>query len=44
MKILISNVSDLPIYEQIKKQIEEQILSGIIKEHEALPFYKAACP
>ena len=37
MKILISNVSDLPIYEQIKKQIEEQILSGIIKEHEALP-------
>ncbi len=37
MKILISNSSDLPIYAQIKKQIEEQILSGIIKEHEALP-------
>jgi len=37
VKILISNSSDLPIYAQIKKQIEEQILSGIIKEHEALP-------
>ena len=37
MKILISNKSDLPIYEQIKAQIKEQILSGRIPENEFLP-------
>ncbi|MBL4930969.1 GntR family transcriptional regulator [Clostridium paridis] len=37
MKILISNKSDLPIYEQIKVQIKEQILSGNITENEFLP-------
>ncbi|WP_238882715.1 GntR family transcriptional regulator [Clostridium sp. YIM B02551] len=37
MKILISNKSDLPIYEQIKVQIKEQILSGNIPENEFLP-------
>lgn len=37
MKILLSNKSDLPIYEQIKTQIKEQILSGIIAENEILP-------
>lgn len=37
MKILLSNKSDLPIYEQIKTQIKEQILSGAIAENEFLP-------
>jgi GntR family transcriptional regulator len=37
LKILISNKSNLPIYEQIKSQIKEQILSGEIKENEYLP-------
>ncbi|WP_238918457.1 GntR family transcriptional regulator [Clostridium sp. YIM B02555] len=37
MKILLSNKSDLPIYEQIKGQIKEQILTGSIAENEFLP-------
>ena len=37
MQIIISNKSDLPIYEQIKTQIKEQILSGEIKEGDYLP-------
>ncbi len=37
MKILISNKSDLPIYEQIKVQIKEQIMSGELTENEFLP-------
>lgn len=37
MKIILSNKSDLPIYAQIKKQIKEQILKGLIKENEYLP-------
>lgn len=37
MKILISNKSDLPIYEQIKVQMKEQILNGSIPENEFLP-------
>ncbi|MGN2337111.1 GntR family transcriptional regulator [Clostridium cagae] len=37
MKILLSNKSDLPIYEQIKTQIKEQIMSGKIAENEFLP-------
>lgn len=37
MKILLSNKSELPIYEQIKAQIKEQILSGAIAENEFLP-------
>lgn len=37
MRILLSNKSDLPIYEQIKSQIKEQILSGAIAENEFLP-------
>lgn len=37
MRILLSNKSDLPIYEQIKSQIKEQILSGTIGENEFLP-------
>ena len=37
MKILLSNKSDSPIYEQIKSQIKEQILCGSIAENEFLP-------
>lgn len=37
MKVILSNQSKLPIYEQIKKQIKEQILSDEIKENEYLP-------
>ena len=37
MDIIIKNNSDKPIYEQIKEQIKEQILSGDLKEGEALP-------
>lgn len=37
MKIVISNSSGLPIYEQIKEQIKSAILSGELKEGEVLP-------
>lgn len=37
MTILIDNRSGLPIYEQIVSQLREQILSGALKEDEALP-------
>ena len=37
MYIIISNSSDLPIYEQIKEQVKEQILSGELEENEMLP-------
>ena len=37
MKLIISNVSGVPIYEQIKQQIKSEILSGILQEGEALP-------
>ncbi len=37
MKIIISNDSGLPIYEQIKNQIKAQIVSGDLKADEALP-------
>lgn len=37
MRIVISNSSDLPIYEQIKEQIKAQILSGELTEDEMLP-------
>ena len=37
MKLIISNVSGIPIYEQIKQQIKTAILSGILQEDEALP-------
>lgn len=37
MKIVISNGSGIPIYEQIKTQIKEGILSGEIGEGEMLP-------
>ena len=34
MHIILSNSSNLPIYEQIKEQIKEQILAGDLKEDE----------
>lgn len=37
MKILISNYSSLPIYEQIREQIKESILKGEIEPGSMLP-------
>lgn len=37
MRIVLSNSSDSPIYEQIKEQIKMQILSGELYENEMLP-------
>ena len=37
MKLIISNISGIPIYEQIKQQIKTAILSGTLQEEEALP-------
>ncbi|NAS32376.1 GntR family transcriptional regulator [Flavobacteriaceae bacterium R38] len=37
MKIIISNASPEPIYEQICKQIKSQIISGELVEGDALP-------
>lgn len=37
MKVIVSNASPDPIYEQIGKQIKAQIISGALKEGDALP-------
>lgn len=37
MKMIISNSSSVPIYDQIKSSIIEQIMSGVLKENEMLP-------
>ena len=37
MRIIISNSCDVPIYEQIKKEIINQILNGELEENESLP-------
>ena len=37
MKLIISNSSSVPIYEQIKKAMIEQIMNGELKEDETLP-------
>lgn len=37
MRLVITNGSGMPIYEQIKAQIKEAILSGELEEEEALP-------
>jgi GntR family transcriptional regulator len=37
MKIIISNASNLPLYQQIKEQIKSAIFKGDIKEGEKLP-------
>ena len=39
MKLVISNSSSVPIYEQIKNAIIEQIMSGELEENEALPSF-----
>ena len=39
MKILISNTSDTPLYQQIKDQITDAILKGELKEGELLPSF-----
>ncbi|MGO1581088.1 MAG: GntR family transcriptional regulator [Peptoniphilaceae bacterium] len=37
MNILLSNSSDVPIYEQIEMQLKDLIISGKLKEGESLP-------
>jgi GntR family transcriptional regulator len=37
LNIIISNNSDIPIYQQLKNQIKEAILVGEIKDGELLP-------
>lgn len=37
MNIVISNTSDKPLYQQIKEQIKEAILTGELKNGELLP-------
>lgn len=37
MKLIVSNSSSVPIYEQIEKEIIRQILKDELKEGEALP-------
>lgn len=37
MKIIISNASSEPIYQQISQQIKAQIISGDLKEGDGLP-------
>ncbi|MBC6971624.1 GntR family transcriptional regulator [Bacillus sp. Xin] len=37
MKILISNISDKPLYQQIKDQIKDAIFKGEINEGDPLP-------
>lgn len=41
MKIVISNSSDKPIYEQIASQIREQVLTGALVEGQQLPSIRA---
>lgn len=41
MNIIISNISDKPLYEQIKEQIKNAIISGELKEGEGLPSIRA---
>ena len=37
MKIIISNSSEIPIYEQIKNQIKNQIITDELREGESIP-------
>jgi len=37
LKIIVSNRSDCPIYEQIKEQVKDAIFAGTIKENDLLP-------
>lgn len=37
MKLILSNIAGVPIYEQIKTQVKEAILGGDLQEGDALP-------
>ena len=37
MELIIRNTGDVPIYEQITRQIKSHILQGVLKEGDALP-------
>lgn len=37
MKLIISNISGIPIYEQIKEQMKAAIMSGELQDNDALP-------
>lgn len=37
LRVIIKNASDMPIYEQIKEQLKEAIMSDEIKEGDMLP-------
>ncbi len=37
VKLIISNISGIPIYEQIKQQVKSAIMSGDLQENEMLP-------
>jgi len=41
MKIIIANVSDQPLYQQIKEQIKDAIFRNELKEGEILPSIRA---
>ncbi|MDO4274367.1 MAG: GntR family transcriptional regulator [Eubacteriales bacterium] len=41
MKILISNTSESPLYQQIKDQIKDAVLKGELKEGDAMPSIRA---
>ena len=41
MKIIISNSSSMPIYEQIKNQIISQIMAGELDEDDSIPSIRA---
>ena len=41
MKIIVTQASTLPIYEQIINQIRDQVVSGELREEEALPSIRA---
>ena len=41
MNIIITNSNNIPIYEQISAQIKAMILSGTLKEGDALPSMRA---
>lgn len=41
MKIIIANVSDTPLYQQIKEQIKDAILRNELKQGEILPSIRA---
>ena len=43
MKIVISNTSDTPLYQQIKDQIKDAILKEELVEGDPLPSIRSLC-